>query len=249
MTRSATDTRATVTYIRTALSRLDDYMKSIDSNIEKFNLYVRKLRQDLSARGEESNDLLVNLFKGYAAASDEAFTRYIQRKKDAYDEGENVDDDSIMKDAVNKFNNLKLEGKWNALSADQEKLVALQAEFKMLKDKNIKLSGNLSNDKKKSGTDSGKKSSNNKKSNKKKKDAASWAWKEVPPKEGEPKTIKKENKTYHWCEDHSAWTLHNPEKCELRIKRLQNEKESKESVPSSNDTSKAATYAAILSQE
>jgi len=243
MTRSATDTRATVTYIRTALSRLDDYMKSIDSNIEKFNLYVRKLRQDLSARGEESNDVLVNVFKGYAAASDEAFTRYIQRQKDAYDEGKNVDEDSIMKDAVNKFNHLKLEGKWNALSADQEKLVALQAEFKMLRDKNIKLSGNLSNDKKKRGTDSGKTSSNNKKSNKKKKDAASWAWKKVPPKKGEPKTVKKDNKTYHWCDDHSAWTLHNPETCEL-------EKESKESEPSSKDTSKqAATYAAILSQE
>ena len=72
MTRAATDTRVTVTYIRTAMSKLDDYMKTVNSDIEKFNLYVRKLRQDLSARGETSNDLLVNLFKGYASASDVA---------------------------------------------------------------------------------------------------------------------------------------------------------------------------------
>ena len=252
MTRAATDTRATVTYIRTAMSKLDEYMKTIDSDIEKFNLYVRKLRQNLSARGETSNDLLVNLFKGYASASDESFTRYIQRKKDAYDEGDNVTEETLMKDAINKFQNLKLEGKWNALSADQEKLVALQAEFKVLKDKNLKLTPNLSGDNKNNNYSDSKKANTNKKSKNKRKNqnAASWAWKKVPPKENEPKTIQKDKKTYHWCPDHNAWTVHSHEKCELRIKRMQKEKEeSSNNETKNNETSKAATYAAILNLE
>jgi len=228
-------------------------MKTVNSDIEKFNLYVRKLRQDLSARGEKSNDLLVNLFKGYASASDEAFTRYIQRKKDAYDEGENVTEESLLKDAINKFNNLKLEGKWNALSADQEKLVALQAEFKVLKDKSIKLSSNLNAKKNEKESQQYGKSNEKKGGNKKKKrgsnNPASWAWKKVPPKDGEPTTKNRDNKTYHWCQDHSAWTLHDPEKCELRLQRIQKEREKKEEAEKPTETSKAATYAAILLDE
>ena len=57
VTCAATDTGATATHIRTSLSQLDQYMISIDSDIEKFNLYVKKLRQDLYARGEITNDL------------------------------------------------------------------------------------------------------------------------------------------------------------------------------------------------
>jgi len=248
MARAATDTRATVTYIRTAMLKLDDYMKTIDSDIEKFNLYVRKLRQNLSAtRGESSNNLLVNLFKGYASASDESFTRDIQRKKDAYDKGDDVTEETLMKDTINKFQNLKLEGKWNALSADQEKLVALQAEFKVLRDKNLKLTPNLSGDAKNNNYNGSKKPNNNKKGKNKRKNqnAASWAWKKVPHKENEPKTIQKDKKTYHWCPNHNAWTVHNHEKCELRIKRMQKEREES----SNNETSKAATYAAILNSE
>jgi hypothetical protein len=36
-----------------------------------------------------------------------------------------------------------------------------------------------------------------------------WAWKLKAPKEKDPKTKKVDDKTYHWCPNHSAWTLHN----------------------------------------
>jgi hypothetical protein len=38
-------------------------------------------------RGETSNDLLANLFKGYGAAMDKIFVDYISRKKERYEEG------------------------------------------------------------------------------------------------------------------------------------------------------------------
>jgi len=81
MTKAAVDTRATVLHIRTALSNLDSYMSMIKGDVDKFNQYVCRLRQDLLARGEQTTDLLGNLFKGYKSCSDKQFTNYIQRKK------------------------------------------------------------------------------------------------------------------------------------------------------------------------
>jgi hypothetical protein len=59
------DTRATVSFIRTALSSLDTKMMALDSDISKFNAYVKTQVIALEARGETTTDLLVNVFKGY----------------------------------------------------------------------------------------------------------------------------------------------------------------------------------------
>ena len=125
MTKAAVDTRATVLHIRTALSNLDSYMSMIKGDVDKFNQYVCRLRQDLLARGEQTTDLLGNLFKGYKSCSDKQFTNYIQRKKDLYEEGQPINEDSLKIDVLNKFNSIKKEGQCNALSPEQEKLVSL----------------------------------------------------------------------------------------------------------------------------
>lgn len=41
-----------------------------DSNVEKFNAYVKEQLETLAAGGETMNDLITNLFKGYAKAKD-----------------------------------------------------------------------------------------------------------------------------------------------------------------------------------
>ena len=46
------------------LSSLDSYIGTIGCNITKFNTHVKLLLAGLSARGETSNDLFTNLFKG-----------------------------------------------------------------------------------------------------------------------------------------------------------------------------------------
>ena len=40
--------------------------------------------EGLKARGEQCPDLMANLFKGYPAASDKKFMRYIAQKKDFF---------------------------------------------------------------------------------------------------------------------------------------------------------------------
>ena len=51
-------------------------------------MYVKNLVDQLQARGQYTNDLLVNLFKGYLSATDRSFTTYIEKKLEAYDEGQ-----------------------------------------------------------------------------------------------------------------------------------------------------------------
>ncbi len=74
---SHVDTRATITSVRTKLSNLDHAMREQDSDIEHFNDYVIGLVSELHARGEQTHNLLVNLFKGYKACKDAEFVEYI----------------------------------------------------------------------------------------------------------------------------------------------------------------------------
>jgi len=245
MTKAAVDTRATVLHIRTALSNLDSYMAMIKGDVNKFNQYVRQLRQDLLARGEQTTDLLGNLFKGYKSCSDKQFTDYIQRKKDLYEEGQPIDEDSLMIDALNKFNSIKKEGQWNALSPEQEKLVSLTAQFEQLKDRNLQLSRKLNgNPKKKFNADQkAKKNFEKKKKSKfKTKEQTDEAWKKIPPSEGESNTKVKEGNTYLWCSEHLAWGKHHLKDCRLYKKRVQEEAEPSSN---SNDTANSATLEAL----
>jgi hypothetical protein len=97
------DTRATISFIRTALSSLDTKMMALDSDISKFNAYVKTQVIALEARGETTTDLLVNVFKGYETAQDSEFALFIKRKKDAFDEGGDITVTSLMDAAENKF--------------------------------------------------------------------------------------------------------------------------------------------------
>ena len=127
------DTNATTQAIRTKLSNLDLYIQTINCDITKFNGYVKQLIMSLSARGHRTEDLLSNLFKGYLAASDKVFIKYINHKMEKYEEGEEILPDKLMQLADNKFRLMKEKGIWNAPSEEEEKILALQAEVQQLK--------------------------------------------------------------------------------------------------------------------
>ena len=85
ISKAHVDSRATVTYIRTSLTKLDDKMTELDSNIESFNFFVKAQVKSLAARGESSSDLLINLFSGYKVANDAEFLDFIRRKENDYE--------------------------------------------------------------------------------------------------------------------------------------------------------------------
>ena len=122
---SSLDTNATLLSIRTKFINLDRYLPTIGQNIVKFNTYVKLLVDGLKTRGEVTQDLLVNLFKGYLACSNTKFVEYIKRKQDRYEEGDELDPDLLMKNAANKYKTLLQKGQWNVPSASETKILAL----------------------------------------------------------------------------------------------------------------------------
>ena len=104
------DTNATIGGIRNQLSALDSYLPTMGYNITKFNMYMKNLVDQLWARGEFTNDLLINLFKGYLSATDKFFTTYIEKKLEAYKEGQDMTANQLMLWARNKYDLLLRQG-------------------------------------------------------------------------------------------------------------------------------------------
>ena len=94
--KSNLDTNAITQSIRMKMSNLNKYMSKIRNDVTKFNRYIKLLEGSLVARGQKSDALLSHLFKGYLAASNKAFVKYINKKMDRYEEGEEITADKLM---------------------------------------------------------------------------------------------------------------------------------------------------------
>jgi hypothetical protein len=103
ISKAHVDSRATVTFICTSLTELDDKMVDLNSDITAFNFFVQAQVKSLAARGETSSDLLVNLFKGYKVADDSEFQDFIRRRENEYEEGHDVGVNNLMADSVAKY--------------------------------------------------------------------------------------------------------------------------------------------------
>ena len=109
------DTNDITQSIRTNLSNLDRYIVTIENDITKFNGYVKGLVQSLVARGERTEDLLSNLFKGNQAVADRNFLKYVNGKQEKYDEGKRYKPDLLMQLVDNKYRLLKEKGIWDTV--------------------------------------------------------------------------------------------------------------------------------------
>lgn len=220
------DTNATTNQIRTKLSNLDSYILTVDSDIGKFNQYVKLLVQSLMARNQKTSDLLINLFKGYGAVSDEVFRAWLMRKQDDHEEGEELTPDELMIAAKNKFDTMVEKGTWNAPTAE-EKIVALEAKFNStMKSLNKKVT--FDNSKKqvaKKGAD--------KPSSKKKEGDHPKKWK--APKQGDKKEVEFKGHTWYWCGKDTGgkcekWRAHKPKECKGLATSAAGDKRKRESI-------------------
>jgi hypothetical protein len=143
MQKAIIDTRATSSLLHENLSSLDTYMATIKSNIKELNEYVKQNYEGLLARGERCNNIMIKLFKGYMAASDSEFVRYIKTKKDAYDDSGDLTSEALMTLALNNYEMLNKQDAWNAKSIKQEQIVTLSAELQKIKDANLKLAKSI----------------------------------------------------------------------------------------------------------
>ena len=210
------DSNATSSMIRFRLSELDDYLEEIDNDITKFNKYVKVLMHHLHARGETTNDLLANLFKAYAACSDQSFVRYIADLQNKWEENEDLTANELMLKAENKFRILQSKDKWQAPSQQEEKLIALEATISDMK-KKIKSSRSKEGKK-------GKKGSNGKKVKKTKYDMTKKkpAWMFKRPKDADLDKPREWNGAKWWycafetggkCQ--GVYRKHHPKDCRI----------------------------------
>jgi hypothetical protein len=208
---SHVDTRATITSVRTKLSSLDHAMREQDSDIEAFNDYVLGLVSKLHARGEQTQDLLVNLFKGYKACKDAEFVDYIKKKEDLYEEGGQVSYQQLMDWSVNKYKTRKESEQWCQRTTEEETIIALQAQVNnlMVQKKPSYTAGKPYG----GGKKDYKQGFKNNKGKGKPRAGDYPAWMVVPPKAGEKQYQKVQGKDYHWCPNHNRWTRHRPSEC------------------------------------
>ena len=118
--------------IRTQLSNLDEYITTIGCDIIKFNEHVKRLLEQLNARGGETHDLLTNLFKAYVSVKDTHFVDYVNEKLSRYEEGEQMEADQLMTLTANKYKNMMIQNKWEAPSPHDTTIQALQSKVEKL---------------------------------------------------------------------------------------------------------------------
>ena len=119
MKKAVIDTSTTATYLRCKHTNIDTYMSTVKLDIKNFNQYVKVNVDGLKARGERTNDLMINLFKAYQVSSKGEILRYVKTKIDRYNDGYNLSTNEIMTSALNKFEILMKYNKWNSMSLDQ----------------------------------------------------------------------------------------------------------------------------------
>lgn len=205
---SGVETHATVSNIRTQLSNLDEYMVSIDSDIKKFNIHVKKLIISLYRHREKSTDLLTHLFKGYKAVSDIEFVQFIKRKEESYEEGNPMSAEDLMKVAEGKYKIRFNRGEWKAAPEADKRILALEAKINGLEKKGSSTKKEKHNGNK--GKAPGKVTSLSKKPKK----GEIPEWMTSAPKQGDerkPKTI--DGKEYWWCIALKRWCVHKPVDC------------------------------------
>jgi hypothetical protein len=129
-----TNTLANTEATRKNLSSLAEYMESLpDSNVEQFNAYIKVQLETLAAGGETTNDLITNLFKGYAKVKDKTFRDWTRQKKLANNKRTfrihpNAQD--FMTLAKKHYQDAVLAKEWMRLDEDQQTILALRTEVK-----------------------------------------------------------------------------------------------------------------------
>ncbi|CAB9528229.1 unknown protein [Seminavis robusta] len=190
------ETMTTIAIITKKLNNLEHIMETAKSNVELFNTMVEDLITQLQARSAQVPPMIANLFDGYANCTDSAFVKYMETKRDSYEDGTLLLDNhgSIMIIALEKYKIMVDRKIWLRKSEEQMEIMTLKAEVTKLRGKpNSKP------------TSSKKPPSKGKKG----KDDDKFAWKLVSPKEGDPQQKTVNGKKYIYCPYHQTtkWVL------------------------------------------
>ena len=118
---------------------LDKYVLSNGTDIVAFNAYEQSQVDGLAAHGEITNDLIVNLFKGYRAMKDQAFLNYLQMIENAHEDGTSImDPPTLMLKMANFYKNKLTCKEWEQKSPHEKEVLALAAKVERLQNESKK---------------------------------------------------------------------------------------------------------------
>ena len=189
-------------------------MSTVNSDFEKFNQYVKVHVGSLKARGQRTDNLMINLFKAYYLASDCEFLRWVKTNLDQYEDVYNISIDELMTSTLNKFEILRKVKRWNSMYPEQEQIIVLDSAVEKLKDDNLKLSKNSNTLPPVKLNGKGRVKYKGRVQKQAGKQSQYYKVKEElnkkEPKHGESNTKKVNDKTYFWCPNYHDWTIHCP---------------------------------------
>jgi hypothetical protein len=199
------DTNHRKLVLRQQLSSLDTKIEDLGWSITQLHTHVKDVLDDLTALGQETHDLLANLFKAYARVPDDEFVLYMNTKRQKYDEGTDYTPAQIMIYAGDKYKQRVEDKSWTAPSKEQQQIVTMQAKLEKL-------------EKKKNTTTSTKVTANHTNNNGPQR--AEWQMIKPTSKEIAANYTKKVNgKVFKWCDKHGFWSKHSTEQCRLTEKK------------------------------
>ena len=159
---------------------------------------------------------MIYLFRSYLSVSDKEFNRYIQEKKEKYEEGDpEINVHNLMSLALTKYNTLVQAKVWGAKTPEEEKLIALTAQLKAAKDQIAALhKTKQSTQSNQAAQDKSTNSSGNRNNHSRKPIIPTWlpAW----HKEKKGNKLEKDGKTFYWCTFHGYYSNHDDKDCKAK---------------------------------
>jgi hypothetical protein len=200
------DTNDTVSALRNDVSSLDSKIIELKCDLRSFNQHVLQLEHSLAAHGERIDELMPNLFKAYKQVHDEEFLQFIRTHEfhwHATTGGVVVTTKTLMTSVDNHYATREKEGSWKPkyVKTYKERIIALETNIEQMNQRQGQVKKNAA--------------PNNKGKGKGKAKKHKYNWKKIPPAQGKPHIYvwPDNGKTFHWCANHNAWTLHRPEEC------------------------------------
>ena len=220
-TKCEVGTTASISVLRSQLQDLSKSLKDNGQNIKEFHADVKTKITKLKSYGEEVNDLVHNLFKAYLTAKDSEFTRAIKDERRDFLLGKkNITAEELMVFAETLYSLMVEEDSWGTHQDQEEQIVALTTEIRLLKSQAASKSKNPKKRNKGKDKDTTKEEENSQQEQggvyKKKSKQVEYAeWMLKAPTGGQAKTKTVNEKQYWWCPHHQGgkgqWVRHKPE--------------------------------------
>jgi hypothetical protein len=220
--KSYLDSNATVLTLRLNLLNLDKYITNNGNDLVAFHAYVQSQVDGLAARGERTEDLTVNVFKGLKQVSNQKFQDFLMMIQNQHEDGsvpQTVQD--LLLKVLNFYKNKVQRLKWEQPTEQDNTILALAAQLKSaIKKKDGKPGGK---GKKRVSFQKGKQYSDEAKAARASKNEPKpdWIVNSVAPTHANLHKYRTWNGTkWYWCHKDTGgtctgiWRTHHPKKCE-----------------------------------